>query len=47
MRGVKREMRNVKRWSVVLCSTIVAVAIPVLVACAGDLALGRSQTDDV
>ena len=40
MRGVKREMRNVKRWSVVLCSTIVAVAIPVLAACAGDLALG-------
>ncbi len=38
--NVKREMRNVKRWSVVLCSTIVAVAIPVLTACAGDLALG-------
>ena len=40
MRDVKRETRNVKRWSVVLCSTIVAVAIPVLTACAGDLALG-------
>jgi predicted Zn-dependent peptidase len=33
-------MRNVARWSGALCSTIVAVAIPLLAACAGDLALG-------
>ena len=41
MRGigdVKRETRNVTRWSVVLCS-MMAVAIP-LTACAGDLVLG-------
>ena len=40
MRHVKCETRNVTRWSVVLCSTIVAAAIPVLTACAGDRALG-------
>jgi len=40
MRDVKRDMRNVPRWSVVLCSTIMAVVIPVLAACAGDFALG-------
>ena len=40
MRDVKRETRNVKRWGFVLCSMIMAVAIPVLAACAGDLAPG-------
>ena len=40
MRHVRRAMRNVTRWSVVLCSTIVATAIPVLTACAGNLAVG-------
>ncbi|MEO6306793.1 MAG: pitrilysin family protein [Nitrospiraceae bacterium] len=40
MRDVKRETRNVTRWSVVLCSTIMAAAIPVLAACAGSPALG-------
>ena len=40
MRHLKRETRNVTRWSVVLCATIVAAVIPVLTACAGDLALG-------
>ncbi len=40
MRGVKRETQNVKRCGFVLCSMIMAVAIPVLGACAGDLALG-------
>ena len=40
MRDVKRETRNVKRWGFVLCSMIMAVAIPVLAACAGDLVLG-------
>jgi zinc protease len=40
MRDVKRETRNVTRWGFVPCSMIMAVAIPVLAACAGDLALG-------
>jgi zinc protease len=40
MRDVKRGTRNVKRWGFVLCSMIMAVAIPVLAGCAGDLALG-------
>ena len=40
MRDVKRERRNVTRWGFVPCSIIMAVAIPVLAACAGDLALG-------
>ncbi|HEV8327050.1 MAG TPA: pitrilysin family protein [Nitrospiraceae bacterium] len=40
MRDVKRETRNVTRWGFVLCSMIMAVAIPLLAACAGDLALG-------
>jgi len=40
MRDVKRETRNVKRWGFVLCSIAMAVAIPVLAGCAGDLALG-------
>jgi predicted Zn-dependent peptidase len=40
MRDVKRETRNVKRWGVVLRSIAMAVAIPVLAGCAGDLALG-------
>ncbi len=40
MRGVKRETRNVMRWSFVLCSMIMAVAIPVLTAWAAELALG-------
>ena len=39
MRDVKREARNVTRWGFVLCSMIIAVFIPVLAACAGDLAL--------
>ncbi len=39
MMQVKRNMRNVNRLSVVLCSTIMAVAIP-LTACADNLALG-------
>ena len=39
MRDVKREARNVTRWGFVLCSMIMAVFIPVLAACAGDLAL--------
>ena len=40
MRDVKRETRNVTRWSFVLCSMIMAASIPVLAACAGGLALG-------
>ena len=40
MRKVNREPGNVKRWGVALCSMIMAFAIPVLAACAGDLALG-------
>jgi zinc protease len=40
MNNAKREMPNVKRWSFVLCSMIMVVVIPVLAACAGDLALG-------
>ncbi len=40
MRGVKRETRNVKRWGFVLCSMIIALTVPMLAACAGDLALG-------
>ena len=40
MRSVKRETFNVKRWGFVVCSMIMAVAIPVLAAWAGDLALG-------
>ncbi|MCX5724817.1 MAG: pitrilysin family protein [Nitrospirae bacterium] len=40
MKNVKRETRNVKRWSVVLCAMVMAVALPALTACAGNLALG-------
>jgi zinc protease len=40
MRDMKRETRNVKRWGFVLCSIAMAVLIPVLAGCAGDLALG-------
>jgi predicted Zn-dependent peptidase len=40
MRGVKRETRNVKRWGFVLCSMIIALTVPMLAACAGNLALG-------
>ncbi|MDE3042714.1 MAG: insulinase family protein [Nitrospirota bacterium] len=40
MGDVKRETRNVKRWSVVLCSMIMAVAVPGPAAWAGDLVLG-------
>ncbi|MEK6572947.1 MAG: pitrilysin family protein, partial [Chloroflexota bacterium] len=40
MKNVKREARNVKRWSVVLCVMVMAVALPALTACAGNLALG-------
>ena len=40
MRNVKRETRNVRRWSFAPCSMIMAVAIPLLTACAGDFALG-------
>ncbi|MEO5957326.1 MAG: pitrilysin family protein [Nitrospiraceae bacterium] len=39
MMQIQRNMWNVNRWSVVLCSTIMAVAIP-LAACAESLALG-------
>ena len=39
MMQVQRNTRNVNRWNVVLCSTIMAVAIP-LTACAENLALG-------
>ena len=37
--NVKHETRNMKRWSVVLCPAIIAVAIPMLAACAGDRTL--------
>ena len=37
--NVKHETRNMKRWSVVLCSAIIAVAIPMVAACAGDRTL--------
>ncbi len=40
MRNVKRETKNVKRWSFALCAMLMAVAIPALTACAGNLALG-------
>ncbi len=40
MTHVKRETRNVKRWGFVLCSMIIALAVPMLAACAGNLALG-------
>ena len=40
MRSVKRATRNVKRWGFVLCSMIIALTVPMLAACAGDLALG-------
>ena len=40
MTNVKGETRNVKRWSFVLCSMVMAVALPALTACAGNLALG-------
>ena len=39
MRGVKRATLNVTRWRFVLCSMIIALVVPVLTACAGDLAL--------
>ncbi len=40
MRDVTCETRNAKRWSLVLCSMIMVVVIPMLAACAGDRALG-------
>ena len=40
MRDVKREMRNVKPWNFVLCSMVIAVAVPLLSGCVGNLALG-------
>ncbi len=40
MKNVKRETRNVKRWSFVLCAMVMALTVPVLSACAGNLALG-------
>jgi predicted Zn-dependent peptidase len=40
MKGVKRTVLNVKRWSFVLCSVTMAVIIPVLIGSAADLALG-------
>ncbi|MGH7218825.1 MAG: insulinase family protein, partial [Nitrospiraceae bacterium] len=40
MRDEKRETRNGPQWGFILCSMIMAIAIPVLAACAGDLALG-------
>ncbi len=39
MRDVTHETRNVKRWGVVLFSLIMAVAIPLLAACAGSSTL--------
>jgi zinc protease len=39
MRDVKRETRNVKRGGFILCSLIMAVAIPLLAACAGNPSL--------
>lgn len=39
MMQVRRNRRNMNRWSFVLCSMIMAMAIP-LTACAGNLALG-------
>ncbi|WP_455387766.1 M16 family metallopeptidase [Petrachloros mirabilis] len=44
MRGVKYETRNVNRWSAILCSTIIAIILPVLTADAGNLALGDPRT---
>jgi len=44
MRGVKYETRNAKRWSVILCSMIIAMTLPVLTAGAGNLALGDPRT---
>ena len=44
MRGVKYETRNVKRWSAILCSTIIAMTFPALTAGAGNLALGDPRT---
>ena len=35
MMGLKRETRNLMRWSLLLCSMIMAVASPVLTAWAG------------
>jgi len=40
MRGVKRETFNVKRGYYILATMVIALTIPMLTACAGDLALG-------
>ena len=40
MRKVKRETRNVTRWSVALCAIVVAMAVPALTVSAGNFALG-------
>ena len=39
MRGVTRETRNAKRWSLVLCSMMMVGVIPMLAACVGGRAL--------
>jgi zinc protease len=40
MKGVKRETFNVKRGYLMLVAAIISLTVPVLAACAGDLALG-------
>jgi predicted Zn-dependent peptidase len=40
MRDVKRETRNVKRGCFILTAMVIALIVPVLTACAGNLALG-------
>ena len=39
MRGVIRDVQNLTRWGVVLCSIVIMFAIPVLAGCAGNVAL--------
>ena len=40
MRSVKRETFNVKRGCLILAASVMALTVPVLAACAGNLALG-------
>ena len=40
MRGVKREAFNVKRGSLILATMVIALTVPMLASCAGDLTLG-------
>ena len=39
MRGVIRDVQNLTRWGVVLCSIVIMFAIPMLAGCAGNVAL--------